>query len=84
MRASLIVKATVSSAAATVGTIARNTTANSSSPRRLTPRISAIVLDPFQQISAHGGRTRPAFTVASSRRQRRPQSGPGRRVRRRR
>src|SRR5215218_1154668 len=64
MRASLIVKATVSSAPATLGTIARNTTANSNSPRRLHARISAMVLDPSQQIFAHRGCTRRGFAVS--------------------
>jgi hypothetical protein len=44
MRESLMVKATVSFAPAAVGTIARDTTASSSSPRRLAARVSAVVL----------------------------------------
>ncbi len=61
IRASLMVKATVSSAPATVGTIARNTTANNSSPRRLPARISAIVLDPLSKSLRTGGvRDRPS------------------------
>jgi hypothetical protein len=60
IRVSLIVKATVSSAAATVGTTASNTTP-SSRPRRLAARIHAMVLDPFQRLFPHGSvRDRPS------------------------
>ena len=58
MRASLILKATVSSAAATAGMIAIIRTANRKSPTRLDARISPILLDPFTDFCAHRERTR--------------------------